>query len=112
MQRVLKMNYKIGFIGCGNMASAIISGLINKAEIEPLQIIASDASKLALDNISDKFGIHTTSDNKKVAKEAEVVFLAVKPQFYESVIDEIKGLISEEQIIVTIAPGKTTEVFV
>ena len=107
MQRVLKMNYKIGFIGCGNMASAIISGLISKAEIEPLQIIASDASKLALDNISDKFGIHTTSDNKKVAKEAEVVFLAVKPQFYESVIDEIKGLISEEQIIVTIAPGKT-----
>ncbi len=101
------MTYKVGFIGCGNMASAIISGLINKASMEPTEIIASDAFETTLKSASDKFNIKTTSDNKIVAKEAEVIFLAVKPQYYETVISEIKDLITSDQVIVTIAPGKT-----
>ena len=101
------MTYKVGFIGCGNMSSAIISGLINKASMEPAKIIASDAFEATLKTASDKFNINTTSDNTLVAKEAEVIFLAVKPQYYEAVIAEIKDQITSDQIIVTIAPGKT-----
>lgn len=101
------MGYKIGFIGCGNMASAIISGLISKASVSPSDIIASDASPAAIKKISDTYNINTTQDNKQVAREADVIFLAVKPQFYEAVTADIKDTINNNQIIVTIAPGKT-----
>lgn len=109
MHMVKQMKYKIGFIGCGNMASAIIGGLINNANISPQDIIAADASEAALKKASSAMGIATTSDNCTVAAESEVLFLSVKPQFYETVIAEIAKLLPESQIIVTIAPGKTLE---
>ena len=102
------MKYTVGFVGCGNMASAIISGLINNAHIAPTAIIAADASQTALDKASH-FGIRTTKDNTIVAREAEIIFLSVKPQYYETVIAGIKDYISDTQIVVTIAPGKTLE---
>lgn len=101
------MKYEVGFIGCGNMASAIISGLINKSGINPDDIIASDAMEPALSKIKQAHSINTTSDNKEVAKESHILFLAVKPQYYADVLAEIKGLITDAQIVVTIAPGKT-----
>lgn len=101
------MKYKVGFIGCGNMAKAIIGGLINNAGITPKEIIAADASKEAIEKASDNIGIDTTLNNKEVASNSDVLFLSVKPQFYETVITEIKDSISANQIVVTIAPGKT-----
>ena len=101
------MKYKVGFIGCGNMASAIIGGLINNANIKASEIIAADASEAAIKKASDNLNINTTLDNKEVASSSEVLFLSVKPQFYETVIAEIKDTISDNQIVVTIAPGKT-----
>ena len=101
------MKYKVGFIGCGNMAKAIIGGLINNAGITPNEIIAADASAEAIKKASDSIGIDTTLDNKEVASNSDVLFLSVKPQFYETVIAEIKDTISSNQIVVTIAPGKT-----
>ena len=53
--------------------------------------------------------MHTTADNCKTVSFSKVLFLAVKPQFYESVIDEIKDVVSREQLIVSIAPGKTLD---
>ena len=99
--------YKVGFIGCGNMATAIIGGLIENAGISPNEIIASDASEAALEKISAGRGCDTTTDNCTVAENAKVLFLSVKPQYYETVINDIKGSLAGEQIIVTIAPGKT-----
>ena len=107
MQKVITMKYEIGFIGCGNMASAIISGLISKSGILPGTIIASDSQSKALDRIKASHGICTTLNNGDVAKDSHIIFLSVKPQFYQSVMSEIEDIISEEQIIVTIAPGKT-----
>jgi len=103
------MKYKVGFIGCGNMASAIMGGLINNANIAPSSIIASDASKQALNNASSNLSINTTSNNCEVASESEVLFLSIKPQYYEVVINEIKTSLTPEQIVITIAPGKTIE---
>ena len=101
------MNYKVGFIGCGNMASAIMGGLINNANIKPEEIIAADALQVALDKASANLKINTTTDNCKVASNCDILFLSVKPQFYETVISEIKDCIKPSQIIITIAPGKT-----
>lgn len=101
------MKYKVGFIGCGNMASAIIGGLKSHAGIDASLIIAADASEEACKKAAVSLGIQTTMSNTEVAEQSEVLFLSVKPQYYEAVIKEIQPLLPKEQIIVTIAPGKT-----
>ena len=98
---------KLGFIGCGNMASAMIGGIIGNKICSADQIIASDAYAKALEKAKEGLGINVTSDNKEIAQESDIIFLSVKPQYYEAVITEIKNFIQDSQIIVTIAPGKT-----
>lgn len=104
-----QMKYKVGFIGCGNMASAIIGGLISNTDIRADEIIAADASQEALDKTAAKQHINITTDNGHAALNSDVLFLSVKPQFYETVIDGIKDILPSGQIIVTIAPGKTLQ---
>lgn len=100
------MKNKIGFIGFGNMAKAMAGGILKKGIYEPSDIIASALNKQGLSEVNEKLGIHTTTDNK-VAVQADIVVLAVKPQLYQSVINEIRDVVSGEQIIISIAPGKT-----
>lgn len=100
---------KIGFIGAGNMAKAMLGGILANGIFDKEEIIASDASEACLKAIEDSLGISTTTDNKIVAKQADVIVLAVKPQYYGSVIEEIKDGVQSHQIIVTIAPGQTIE---
>ena len=75
------MKYKVGFIGCGNMASAIIGGLKAHAGIDASEIIAADASETARAKAADALGICTTGTNTEVSTQADVLFLSVKPQF-------------------------------
>lgn len=100
---------KISFIGCGNMAGAMMQGILESGQCAPCDLMASDLSKAALEDKKNKLGIQTTMDNKMAASFADVVFLSVKPQFYESVITEIRNTVTKDQLIVTIAPGKTLE---
>lgn len=99
------MKYKIGFIGCGNMASAMIGGIVRRNILKPQEIIASNRSEGKLKAIREECGIDVTLDNLAVASEAEMIVLAVKPIFYEQVIKEIKKDVKKSQIIITIAPG-------
>lgn len=101
------MSKKIGFIGCGNMAKAMIGGIIESKIVSPENIIASDGYMPSLEASKEKYGIRISKDNKEVAAESDIVFLAVKPNMYEDVISEIKDSVCENTIIVTIAPGKT-----
>lgn len=98
---------KLGFIGCGNMASAIMGGIIKKELMKPEEIIGADVFAPTREKAKETYGIHVTDSNLKVVENTDVVILAVKPQFYESVITEIKDKVREDQIIITIAPGKT-----
>lgn len=100
------MGKKIGFIGAGNMAEAMIAGILKKGVLSSSDIIASRRNKEALDSLHEKYGIDVTADNKEAAK-AEIVVLAIKPQFMKEVIDEIKSVVTKEQIILSIAAGKT-----
>ncbi len=100
------MKYKVGFIGCGNMASAIIGGLKKNADIAAGEIIVADALPGALEKAKSELGVDT-GDNKIVAAASDILFLSVKPQYYEDVINEIKNVIPVNQVIITIAPGKT-----
>ncbi len=98
--------HKIGFLGCGNMARAIIGGILAKGIVAPGEIIASARTQATIDAAHERFGIDVTLDNTEACK-ASVVFLAVKPQMYESVIAEATPHFSSETVLVSIAPGKT-----
>lgn len=98
---------KLGFIGTGNMASAIMGGIIKNQLIAADEIIGADLSAPGRERVKEQFGIHVTADNKEVMEKAEVVILSVKPQFYEEVICEIRDAVRADQIVITIAPGKT-----
>jgi len=98
---------KLGFIGCGNMATAMIKGIISNGIVAKEDIMGADLSQTSIDKIASEMGITVTTDNKEVAGKVDVLVLSVKPQFYESVITEIKGVVNAQQLIITIAPGKT-----
>ena len=100
---------KLGFIGTGNMAGAIMGGIIGQGIIPASEIIGSDVFAAGREKVKEQYGIHVTADNKEVVEKADKFILSVKPQFYASVIEEIKDVVREDQIIITIAPGKTLE---
>ena len=84
-----------------------MGGIIKKQIIPAQEIIGADLFAPGRERAKEQFGIQVTDSNKEVVDKAEVIVLSVKPQFYEDVINEIKGDIKESQIIITIAPGKT-----
>lgn len=98
---------KLGFIGTGNMASAIMGGVIKNNIFAANEIVGSDLLAAGREKVQRQFGINVTASNKEVVEQAEVFVLSVKPQFYAEVIAEIKDSVREDQIIITIAPGKT-----
>lgn len=96
---------KVGFIGAGNMASAMIGGILNSKLISPSNIIASAKTDKTLDNIKEKYEINTTKNSINLVKECDIVVIAVKPNVYEEVLKQIKDYIDNKTIIVTIAAG-------
>lgn len=103
------MEKMIGFIGGGNMASAIIGGILEAGLAGKDSLLASCKSQNSVDRLVNQFGIFATTDNKEVAKKAEILFLAVKPNMFATVIPEIKDVVGEKQIVVSIAAGQTIE---
>ncbi len=100
---------KIGFIGLGNMARAIITGIITKGNIKPEEIIGADVSEAAVKKAEEDFGISACSENGMVAESADVLILAVKPQFIKEVLVPVKGKLKDKAIVVSIVAAKTLE---
>ncbi len=100
---------KIGFIGCGNMAGAMMDGIVAGGIVGGSDVFAADLDESKLNAKKEKLGIQVTTDNKKVAEAADVLFLAVKPQYYDDVTAELKDYITSDMTVVTIAPGKTLQ---
>lgn len=99
------MQKTIGFIGSGNMAKAIIGGMIKSNLIIPENIIASAKTKETIEEVAKSFKIKTTLDNKQVSQKSDYLILAVKPYMHELVLGEIKDHIKEGSIVITIAAG-------
>ena len=98
---------KLGFIGCGNMAQAMIKGIVSKGIMKSEDIIASDAYRPGLEKAQQMYGIKIAENNAEVVEYADVIVLAVKPYMYAEVAAEIKDMIKDNHIILTIAAGKT-----
>ena len=98
---------KLGFIGCGNMASAIMGGIISNGLIRADEIIGADVFTPSKEKAKETLGIQTAESNIEVVQKADAFVLSIKPQFYAQVIAEIKDYVKENQIIITLAPGKS-----
>lgn len=98
---------KIGFIGLGNMAKAIIGGMMDNQIVDPGDIIGTAKTKETREAVREAYGIEIRDTNEAVAREAEILILAVKPQFMEVVIHEIRDAVLHNPLIISIAAGKT-----
>lgn len=105
------MNEKIAFIGTGNMGGALIRGIINSKLISPQSIFAYDINQDLLGNICNKTGIKKCKSNINAVKSAKYIMLVVKPQYMKNVLDEIKGSINSDKVIISIAAGLGTEFY-
>ena len=97
----------IGFIGAGNMGGAMIGGICNSGLIAPSQVLASDYSAEALSRLEDTYGIRTTSSNEVVARESDILFLAIKPNKFSEVLPAIASSLKSDCLIVSIAAGQS-----
>jgi pyrroline-5-carboxylate reductase len=99
---------KIGFIGAGKMAQALARGLINSGRYPSTNLMAScPKTDISLLEECRKLGITTTHDNSQVARENDVVILAVKPTIVSKVASEIAPAIRRDHLLISIALGIT-----
>jgi pyrroline-5-carboxylate reductase len=96
---------KIGFIGGGNMAEALIKGIRGRGQGAREELIVAEPGEERRRYLEQTYGIKTTSSNKEVASSCNIIILAVKPQNMEAVLDEISPDITEEKTVVSIAAG-------
>lgn len=101
------MSKKIGFIGAGNMATAIINGMLKNGFAAPQSLYIFDLDKEKLSIMQEK-GINTESNSVEVVKNSDIIVLAVKPQNYKEVLCEIKDAADDSKIFVSIAAGIST----
>lgn len=103
------MNKKIGFIGCGKMASAIIGGVISSKFLGANDIQASETSEDKAKQKSQELGINIITDNNTLVKTSDIVFIATTPNYAEGVLNEIKASVTADKLIVSICAGVTTK---
>jgi pyrroline-5-carboxylate reductase len=101
----VKLTQTIGFLGTGNMAEALIKGLIAAGVVEPKQILGSDPRKERADEMKARYAIHTTTHNADVVRHAEIVVLSMKPQILPKVLDEVAPHLKPSALVISIAAG-------
>ena len=104
-----RTDMKVGFIGGGNMASAMIGGMIQKGVVSADDILVSVRTEKSVERLTNQFGVQATMDNEAVVAGSDFVFLAVKPNQIKNIINLVKNFISPEKIIVSILPGKSLQ---
>ena len=98
---------KLGIIGFGNMAEAILGGILTGGFVVKEDITVSGKDESMLTKASEKYGVGVETDNKKVVNASDVILLSVKPQILPDVIEEIRDVCSKDKLIISIVAGKT-----
>ncbi len=102
---MVSSDQKIGFIGAGNMAEALIAGLLHARRVLPSQLIASDIDHDRLHVIRDRYGVVTTDKNREAAAAVDTVVLAVEPQVLDDVLSEISPVLNDRALVLSVAAG-------
>ncbi len=105
MKQLSKMTNTITFIGGGNMAASLISGLVADG-YDPKYILTSDPDGEKLANLAARYGIRTTDDNVSAVEQADILVLAVKPQMLHEVASNLRAALTRRQpLVISIAAG-------
>lgn len=102
---VLLKQKKIGFIGGGNLAQSIISGLFESNTVNREQIFVSNRTDKKLKKLEEKFGIQTRANNEEIVDECDIVIIAVKPQDLQEAIEPIGSSFTNNHLIISLAAG-------
>ncbi len=100
---------KLGVIGLGNMANAIIGGIIRAGIFAPGDITGSDTSEEQREKAQKEHGINVCMDNEDAVRDSDYVIIAIKPQIFDQVMGQIKSSMDADQVVISIAPGKTLD---
>ena len=101
--------YKLGFIGCGNMATAIIGGVVSSEFLKGEEICVFDVDKSKAEFLNKEYGVNTSSTVEEIAGNCEFIVLAVKPQVFPIVLPQIKEYVKDSQGILTNGDGVTKD---
>ena len=99
----------IAFLGAGNMAEALIAGLVKGKLAEPDSLLATDISSTRLEGLKNRYHLQVGSHNLDAALWADVIILCVKPQVMDRVLQEIQSGLSEKQLVISVAAGISLE---
>ncbi len=102
---MVKIGKKVGFLGSGKMAEALIRGMLRKGIIDKNDVICFDIKQERLDYIHQECGVRITHSNEEVIKEAGIVFLAFKPQNFPDAVAGLSTYVESNQIIISIMAG-------
>lgn len=102
-------DHVIGFIGAGNMAEALIRGLVRGGHVQGSAVLASAPRAEQRDRLAAAYQIGVTADNAEVARAAAVLVLAVKPQIMPRVLREISEVIRPDALVISVAAGIGTD---
>lgn len=97
----------IGFLGGGNMAEALIRGLVRTSG--PARIEVSGPREERMEELRQRYGIRATTDNIELAERAEILVLAVKPQIIERVLNQVSNHLRPDALLISVAAGVATE---
>lgn len=99
---------KVGFIGTGNMAHAIIKGLVNQKTLVSTDILVTNIHPEKAEKLAKRYSLTAFPDARTLAHKADIIILSVKPHIIPVILEEIKDIITTHQkVIVSIAAGKT-----
>jgi pyrroline-5-carboxylate reductase len=101
----MSLGKNIAFIGAGNMAEALIKGVLGAGLVAPTAIIGSEPRKQRCEELAARYGIRTTQSNLEAVQATELVFLAVKPQIIDKVCIEIAPRLRQDALVISVAAG-------
>ncbi len=105
----MRKESRIGFIGSGVMAEAMIKGMLRENVTSASQIIASGPRQERGKQLADKYGIAVTNNNAEAVDQADIVVLSLKPQMLSTVLEELSGKIMKDALVLSIVAGATIE---
>lgn len=99
----------LAVIGVGKLGEALIAGLLKTGSLKSADIAGSVGHETSIARVKERLGIEASTSNRSVVKDKDIILLAVKPQNMDSVLREISDLVSEEQLVISVAASVTTQ---
>jgi pyrroline-5-carboxylate reductase len=101
----MALGKKIAFLGTGNMAEALVKGLLRAGTAAKEEVVCAEPRAERREEIAKRYGVATTGDNAAATEQADVIVLSVKPQTMDQLLEEIAPAIDHRKLVISIAAG-------